>query len=461
MSVNRLRRQPGYPLFYVAATVVRVGMEMFSVAVVLLVLERTGSAATAGATVAAITFPSLFSGPLLGAWLDLTGRRRAIMLFDQTLVVAALLAILLVAGHAPNWVVPLIALLAGVTHPLPFGGFTSMIPVLVPEDLLPSANALEGVSFNSALVAGPALAGALAGAFGPPVAVVTEAALAVAGLGLIAALPALDTEPHKRDRSLLGIAADGLRLLARAPVLRAITASAGLYMAATGLLTVAFPFFAAEDLGAGKSAAGALWAAFAVGSGAGALLGPRLLRRARPERVVAASFAGFGLVALLWPLASSLPVALLLVALAGVADGPGLTATFSLRQEQVPRELYGQVFSTASSIKIGAFATGAALAGPLVVGIGARATLVVTACLAIASAALAYAMLRLPSGLRIAVSRQVSLIEPDRGERDRQEHRRSDDHRDSQGEPQPPEDPGGKHDQEEAGDGEFDVAANM
>ncbi|MGZ4203074.1 MAG: MFS transporter [Thermoleophilaceae bacterium] len=139
---------------------------------------------------------------------------------------------------------------------------------------------------------------------------------------------ALDTEPHKRDRSLLGIAADGLRLLARAPVLRAITASAGLYMAATGLLTVAFPFFAAEDLGAGKSAAGVLWAAFAVGSAVGALLGPRLLRRARPERVVAASFAGFGLVALLWPLASSLPAALLLVALAGVADGPGLTATF-------------------------------------------------------------------------------------------------------------------------------------
>jgi predicted MFS family arabinose efflux permease len=459
VSVKRLRRQPGYLLFYTAATVVRVGMEMFSVAVVLLVLKRTGSAATAGATVAAITFPALFSGPLLGAWLDLTGRRRAIMLFDQALIVAALVSILLVTGHAPNWVVPLIALAAGVTHPLPFGGFTSMIPVLVPDELLPSANAFEGVSFNAALVAGPALAGALAAAFGPPVAVLSEAGLALAGLALIAALPALDTEPHPHKRSLLGVAADGLRLLARAPVLRAITASAGVYMAATGLLTVAFPFFAAQDLGAGHSAAGALWSAFAAGSAVGALLGPRLLRRARPENVVIASFAGFGLIALLWPLASSLVPALLLVALAGVADGPGLTATFSLRQEQVPRELYGQVFSTASSIKVGSFAAGSAIAGPLVIGIGARGTLVITACVSLASAALAYAMLR--SAPRKAVSRQVPLLEPDRNERDHQDHGRPHDHRDGQREPRPLGDPGGEHDHGEGGRRQREVTADM
>ena len=66
-----------------AATLARVSDEMFSVGVVLLVLDRTGSAGLAGATVAAITLPSLISGPLLGAWLDLTGRRRTLMVIDQ------------------------------------------------------------------------------------------------------------------------------------------------------------------------------------------------------------------------------------------------------------------------------------------------------------------------------------------------------------------------------------------
>ena len=82
-SLRQLREQPGYLGFVSAATLARVSDEMFSVGVVLLVLDRTGSAALAGATVAAITFPSLVSGPLLGAWLDLTGRRRTLMVIDQ------------------------------------------------------------------------------------------------------------------------------------------------------------------------------------------------------------------------------------------------------------------------------------------------------------------------------------------------------------------------------------------
>jgi MFS family permease len=74
-SLRGLRAQPGYLKFLSAATLARVSDEMFSVGVVLLVLERTDSAGLAGAAVAAITLPSLISGPLLGAWLDLTGRR--------------------------------------------------------------------------------------------------------------------------------------------------------------------------------------------------------------------------------------------------------------------------------------------------------------------------------------------------------------------------------------------------
>jgi hypothetical protein len=43
-SLRRLRVQPGYLRFVSAATLARVSDEMFSVGVVLLVLDRTGSA---------------------------------------------------------------------------------------------------------------------------------------------------------------------------------------------------------------------------------------------------------------------------------------------------------------------------------------------------------------------------------------------------------------------------------
>ncbi|HEX4908502.1 MAG TPA: MFS transporter, partial [Actinomycetes bacterium] len=65
-----LAAQPGYPAFLLAATLARLASEMFPVAAVLLVLDRTGRPGLAGAVVAATTLPAVVTGPVLGAWLD-------------------------------------------------------------------------------------------------------------------------------------------------------------------------------------------------------------------------------------------------------------------------------------------------------------------------------------------------------------------------------------------------------
>src|SRR5437763_15978673 len=97
-TLGRLRRHPGYPLFWATATITRLADDMFSVGVVLLVLDRTGSAALAGATVAAVTLPSVVSGPILGAWLGRTGRRRPVMMLDQVLAATSVIGIVAPAG---------------------------------------------------------------------------------------------------------------------------------------------------------------------------------------------------------------------------------------------------------------------------------------------------------------------------------------------------------------------------
>jgi predicted MFS family arabinose efflux permease len=396
-SLRRLRSQPGYLKFLSAATLARVSDEMFSVGVVLLVLERTGSAGLAGATVAAITLPSLVSGPLLGAWLDLTGRRRTLMVIDQGVIAAVLVALVLLVGHAPAWVIPLVVLPAGITYPLSFGGFTSMIPALVPGELLPPANAVETTSFNAALVIGPALAGTLSASLGPDAPLLVEAGLALAALALIVRIPGLDSPPERADeRTLWSIAADGLRQIALVPQLRGVTAAAAIGLGGLGLLTVAFPLFAVDHLGVEKSAAGYMWAAFAVGSTLGALSLVRIQRRFPPERIVLTGYAVFGLLMLSWPLAGSLPVFLALVSVAALVDGPALAAQFAVRQQYVPPSLYGQVFTSAVGLKVGSFALGAALAGVVVTGLGSAEALVVAATLQIFAAVVGVALTRLP-----------------------------------------------------------------
>jgi MFS family permease len=399
-SIRGLRRQPGYPRFVAAATLARVADEMFSVGVVLLILERTDSPSLAGATVAAVTLPSLVTGPLLGAWMDLTGRRRSLMMFDQLAIASSVLGILLLAGHVPHALLPVIALVAGLTYPLSFGGFTSLIPVLVPDRLLTPANALEASSFNLALVVGPALAGTLAAVFGPEASLTVEIVLTLAALALIVAIPGLDRggRTAHSGESVWTVAQSGLRLIVAVPELRAVTAAGMLGLAGLGLLTVGFPLFAVDHLGAERSAAGYLWAAFAIGSMLGALTLVRLQHRWPPERIVVGAIASFGALMLLWPLQTALPAMLVAVALAGLADGPGLAATFATRQRHVPPELLGQVFTTAAGLKVGSFALGSALAGPVVLAAGSNGALLIAACMQFAAAGTAVLLMRVGRG---------------------------------------------------------------
>ena len=382
-----LAAQPGYPAFLLAATLARLASEMFPVAAVLLVLDRTGRPGLAGAVVAAFTLPAVVTGPVLGAWLDRTSRRRLALASNQVLLTASLLGLLAAAGRAPGWVLPPLAALAGLTGPLATGGYTSMIPLLVPEPLLARANALEASSFNTAAIAGPAVAGALAAITGPASAVLAEAALAALAVAAIARLPRVAVPAGDRPDPLGATIRQGLRHLARTPVLRGVTVATAVGMGGTGLLTLALPFWA-ERLGAGRAGAGYLWAALEAGAIAGALAAARPTAPWPPQRVVLAGLGLFGLAILAWPLAPSFPVALVLVALAGVAEGPSFAATFATRQRWSPPALRGQIFTTAASLKLGAFAVGSALAAPAVARGGVGGTLVAVGAIQLLAVAL-------------------------------------------------------------------------
>jgi predicted MFS family arabinose efflux permease len=288
--------------------------------------------------------------------------------------------------------VPAVALIAGITWPLSFGGFTSLIPVIVPDELLAQANALEATSFNVAIIAGPALAGTISAIWSPAASLLTEAALTLGAIFLIARVAAMDAAPRATSEPIKTIVRAGLLHLVRTPVLRGVSGAGALALGGLGLLTVAFPFFAAEELGADPAIAGYMWAAFAAGSGLGALLFVWMQTRWRPERVMLCAIGAMGLVMFTWPLAATVPAALALIALGGLVDGPGLSSQFAARQRWTPSALLGQIFTTAASMKVGAFSLGAAFAGPAVLALGASGTIVLAASIQLAAVLLGLAL---------------------------------------------------------------------
>jgi MFS family permease len=398
-------RLPGYRWFYLAATLGRVADEMLAVAVVLLVLDRTSSPALAGATVAGASLPSLLTGPVLGAWLDRTRHRRAALAANQVLLASALLGMLLAAGRAPGWVVPALAVVGGIGAPMLTGGITSMVPLLVPAGLLPRANALEAASFNSAAVLGPALAATAAARFSPATAITLEATIALLGLAAIARMPpvqppaapagsalagrpsgavaapagsAWSSPPDAARGSVAAALRAGLAHLVRTPVLRGVTVTTTLALGAQGLLPIALPLLS-ERLGAGRGAAGYLFAALETGGIAGALLAVRVAPAWRPERVVLGGTALIAVGTAGLALVPTFPVAVAVSAATGLVVGPSFAALFAVRQQWSPAGLSGQIFTTGASLKIGAYAVGAALAGPIVTGIGPHEAIVATA----------------------------------------------------------------------------------
>jgi predicted MFS family arabinose efflux permease len=265
-----------------------------------------------------------------------------------------------------------------------------MIPLLVPERLLPRANALEASSFNTAAIAGPAVAGAVAATAGAAWAVLAEALLAGLALPAIARMPRAAAPAGDHPTPLGTAIRQGLGQLVRTPVLRGVTVATAVGLGGTGLLTLAMPFWA-ERLGAGRAGAGYLWAALEAGAIAGALAAARPTAAWPPQRVVLAGLGLFGLVVVAWPLAPAFAVALVLVALAGMVEGPAFAATFATRQRWSPPPLRGQIFTTAASVKLGAFAVGSAVAGPVLELADVGGTLVAVGAVQLLAVALGWA----------------------------------------------------------------------
>ncbi len=358
-AFRALWRRPRYRGFVLTVSLSRTSANMFNTAGVLLILERTGSAPLAGAMAAAAVVPAALAGPLLGAWLDVARSRRALIVFDQLLSAAALLAIVALAGNAPNWTLPLVTVLYSVTRPFTAGSFLSALAEIAGRELLDQASAIEATSLNLSVIVGPALAGVLVGVIGAASTVRLEAALTLLVAALIAGNPAFEARDAERSSSMSGALRSGMRALARERILLVTSLTTALAAFGWGLMLIGFPLYAVHTLHSPAHASGYLWAAVAAGS----ILGTFILHGAPSLSRSGCSYGALGLSALLWPLAGTLAVGVALIGVTGFLEGPAYAGTIALRQRHAPAAVRAQVMTTLNGIAGLAVAAGALVGG--------------------------------------------------------------------------------------------------
>lgn len=353
-------------LYFTGSTVARVGSEVSAPAVLLFGLAASGSARTAALLYSAITVAAVVGGPLLGLLLDRAKRPGLVLAFALAAYAAGLATIILAWGVLPWAAVLVVAVLTGLFGPATAGGWSSQLTRIVPRDHLRSGNALDAATYNLAGLLGPAGAAVIAGLLN------ATAAMTAAVVLIVAAAPAalrlsLTGVPREGRRTIGSLAADlvdGFRPLVTVPALRGATLGSCISMVGFGMFFVACPLLG--ELVFGRASDGALLltllAATALLATVATARWPLPLSADRTF-LIGTVVIGVGLAVA--SVATS-PVPLLVaVAVVGLADGPQLAALFSIRHREATSANRGQVFTTASSLKISCAAAGGAIAGVL------------------------------------------------------------------------------------------------
>jgi len=359
-----LLRVPGYPALISAVALSRLANSMSQVGVVIYLLDLTHSPTVAGAGAAAQLLPGILTGPFVGAWLDRTHARVRGIVATQLLRAGLLFALVGLGElvHPPAAVLLLLLAGLGATFPIPTVGFRSLIPVAVPRPLWNQANAADSISFDTAFVIGPALAGATVTLVGPPFAIAMQG-VATLFAGAVASRVreplgrTIETEPP------LEAVVAGLRAVVSHVELRATVALMVVSGIGYGCFTIGLPLWARDTLHMSPGVAGWMWTAASVGS----VLGGLTYGWRRPPgsyaRHVVVFTALFGLPLLLVPLAGSLWFGIVCMFVSGLFSAPFIIAMFSIRQGAVDTRMHGRIFAITVSINAAGAPAGAFLAG--------------------------------------------------------------------------------------------------
>ncbi|MDJ0381179.1 MFS transporter [Streptomyces sp. G-G2] len=355
----------GFKRYLAAALAGRFASEGMGIALVLLALERTGRASDGAFVLTAWLAPHVLAAPLAGAVAARTARPRLLHAGALAGFALAVAALSVLVGRAPLPVVIAVAVAGGGCGPMVTGGLSSLVATLVPAGAgRDQAYAWDAATYNAAGVTAPAVVSLIAalGSAGPAMAVLAcSGALAAV---LAALLPYEDQRTRPRAAGPRPGAGGGFAALWRVRELRAVTASTTLAFVGLGALSTTSVLLT-RSLGA-PGAGGALMTAFAVGALSGSLLLARRRAAGRagdPGRLARWSLAGTGVALAGAAFAPTVPLAVGCFALAGLCDGPLLTATLRIRAEHAPEAVRAQVFTLGAGLKITAAAAGAALVG--------------------------------------------------------------------------------------------------
>lgn len=255
----------------------------------------------------------------------------------------------------------------------------------VPCKALPSAIALNGISYNVARSFGPAIGGVIVAAVGAIGAFIVNAAFYLPLLVVLVLWRREQERERLPPETFWRAIVSGLRFIRYAPFHRLFIVRAILFGLIGGAVPALMPLIARELLRGGASVYGVLLGAFGIGAVGGAVMLPWIRQRFTTETSSRLSAVVMGTAIVI--IAVSRDEALTLFALlgAGVAWTSVLTLYSISTQVAAPRWVAGRALAIFQAATSGGVALGAWAWGWCAEQVGVSATLIGSGCLMAAS----------------------------------------------------------------------------
>lgn len=404
-------RNRDFALLWTAGLVSVAGDFALLTALPLYVYELTGSALATGGVFAASWVSRALFGSVAGVFVDRWDRKRTMVVADL-LRALVLLPLLLAGSPGLVWLIYASRAATGTLGLFFNPAENALLPRLVGEDRLVSANALNALNNNLGRLVGPALGGLAYARWGLGVTVVLD----VATFRLSAVLVAAIRTPARLDRALDGGEAAtalgraiaewrvGLRLVGRDRVVRTILVALGLGFVGEGTFEVGFSPLVIDALAIGATGAGLLMSAQAVGGIVAGGLVSMASSRVSPRLLFGLGLVGLGICdfgmtnagTLATPGTPALVTASAFMLLAGFPVVALNAAYTTIVQVRVADAFRGRVFGALGAIGSLATLVGLAIGGVAIDAIGVVPVLSAGAAMWIVGGV--YALLRIPAG---------------------------------------------------------------
>lgn len=339
-------RSRDFRLLWAGQTISLVGDGAFLVALGWKSFSLSGSKSTLALVLMAHGAAMLTTLLIGGALADRYPRRTLMIVSDiARLTVMVVLAAVDATGHLNLGLLVALAVCYGLGDGFFYPAFGGIVPLVVDQHHIASANAMIGLSRQAAFVAGPALAGVLYSFSGSSaVFALNGASFAVAAVLMLSARPR-SIEPEEPKGTFREIA-DGVRYVVGVPWLWiSIFLAAFILMIAMAPYTALLPAFVEEQYGKGVEAYGTLFTLQSLGMAFGSIAFGQVNPRSHRVVIMYLLFAANDLFVIAMALSYSFALGLACVFLRGLCIGFGIGVWNTLMMQFVPENKLARVAS--------------------------------------------------------------------------------------------------------------------